>query len=674
MQSIFGIYTYEKSNITSSNGSYHLLSISCMEGKEKRFIARFNPPVGRMHPLSQGYWVVIGLPNKGLWSEQKWKNDLSKSVLRCMGNGASTLWAKDGTFVGLYKLNKSSNQSFYIRLEEANYQNLLSQGYNMYILSFDPKMPNGQVDYSGPIKLEGGCQPLPDYTSIGLRAEHAIREELAGQARWRFQGSVEAGYDMQYASDIQVGFLLVKVKEDFNTWDLVQKRIASGLDDSVNLLDDVMMLPGSLSKTDCFITSDFPIKHLPPTGCFKLFAYLMQGNHYYISQMQHVCSNPIKKATKEQTPPPIITFEDYSLRLPNLRIILHKSGFSGGINDVTLAGLDIKYLINGEPTKWPAGLKACLLLSEKQSGQVSLSALDFNTIASLFREWKLAENSGVTKDGKFCLITNKAQKLDRLSLSFFGAQKSYTFFICGFSERDKSFQYYTAIDDLSVDITESQKGTAGAQGDSGSSWLTSSSSSTPSQKASGTVPIVNGKPSSPNRESSNKTSVNIETLPDATLAPKPSFNLVGVNDAAISSKDAQTVVFNATLTADSGNQTLEKDYQDASSCTLKTDMSNPKYNTWTKMAIKITPSKEYTLDKRLLHLQLQNKLEEFFKNQGRDVGRTIYAPFEFAYYADINNNDIPDTKDCVPKINTPRLYHCLWDDHTLDDFTLCEGH
>lgn len=153
-----------------------------------------------------------------------------------------------------------------------------------------------------------------------------------------------------------------------------------------------------------------------------------------------------------------------------------------------------------------------------------------------------------------------------------------------------------------------------------------------------------------------------------------SDNLIGVNDASISSKDAQTVVFNAILTADSDNQTLEKDYQDASSCTLTNDMNKPKYNTWARMAIKITPNKEYTLDKRLLHLQLQNKLKEIFKNQGRDAQKVVYALFEFAYYADIHNNDIPDTKDCVPKINTPRLYHCLWDDHKLDDFTLCERH
>lgn len=61
------------------------------------------------------------------------------------------------------------------------------------------------------------------------------------------------------------------------------------------------------------------------------------------------------------------------------------------------------------------------------------------------------------------------------------------------------------------------KGSSRAQADSGSGWLTSSRSSTSSQKASGTVPIVNGNPSSPNRESLNKTSANIETLPDTTL-------------------------------------------------------------------------------------------------------------------------------------------------------------
>jgi len=629
-------------NMISSNGSCNLLTISCMQGKEKCFIARFDLSVKDTDLLSQGYLVAIGLPAKGLWSEQKWKDYLSRKVLRCINDGAKKLWAEDGTFIALDKLDKTGNQSFSIGLSKTNYCHFLSQDYNIYILSFDPKVANGRVNYNSPIKLEGSYQPLPDYSAIGLKAEHAIREEMAGQVKWRFQGSVKTSCGIDYSSNVKVGFLLVEVKGGLSPWDLIQKRITSGLDHLNSLFNGVIVVPGRLSQTDCLITSYCSSKDLPSKGSFKLFAYLMQGNHYYISQMQDVCSNSREKTPKNQTSPPIITFEDYSLKLPNLKIILNRADSLGDINDVTFEGLDIKYFLNGVQTEWPIGLKACLLLRGKKSDQSSLLPLDFNTVASLEKELELGKNSSMTKDRKFCLIANKAKKLDSLSFPCFGLHKIYDFFICGFSERDKSLQYYTDIDALSIGIIESQKSSLRRQ-------TGSNGSSISPQKA--FIKNLNG------------VSENIE----ATVG--------GLNpdSTSISNEGSQKVKFYIKFSGELNNLVFENEFKNSCNCNFKSKASKPIYNnnTWSKGTIKIqSVDLECILDNSKLKQAAEYTLKQFLKN------KTSYSTELIYFYADchlkIKYNRMNQSKGSLP--NAPRLYHWLYDQMHPDNLSLCQGH
>lgn len=442
--------------LSVNDASYKLLTINGMEGEgtNQFCIARVNSSLQATDPRSlQGYLAIIGLPTKHVWRDAIWKDNLAKKATNCINDGL--LKIEDGIFMVCHKLDNANSQNFDIILKGLTYQKLTAEGYHMHIVAFDPTNPTKQLFHKGPMRCEKQPEPLLD-ANIGFQA-HAVKEEKNGQIIWHLQGEIDPNYDIKNLKNDQLGFLLIENKPGVDLWNLLHKQLLTGLNNPALALDGVIMAPVNLNTTNNVITTDLTSTDSLQKKNFKLLSYIVKGNHYYISQVDHLVSNQTNKLDnrKEQISlPDIDTRNHYSLKLNKLDISLHKTAFDSTISNVTFQGFDIDFLMNGTPTTWPSDLKGCLLIQEDKEDKTHGSLPDYSSLVDLFGQLDPAKNSVISKDGKNCLISNKANTLHELSLPFFNDKKKHLFFICGFSQKSNAFEYYTQLDNSLVTITQ----------------------------------------------------------------------------------------------------------------------------------------------------------------------------------------------------------------------------
>lgn len=427
-------------------------SISCMGGAKTHFLVQYKGRIANIDPQVEGQLAFIGLADGAALSTKV--SSIIKSTIDAKDQVEKLLWQAEGDFIYWHKLAKvgTGTKEWIISVEEDVYKKLTSNKYAMHMLYIQHGA--SVQDYAAsttPVQMDATDtdQLLPNYQNINLEAISPIEEQTSNGTSWFLKGKIADAYVKE---DAKIGFILVR--DTVNPYHLVQQVIASedGWPTLTTLFNDEMIIvPGTLREMDPSIVGDLSNSETPiQGGNFKIFCYLIQNQHYYLSQMEHIMADVTENSLSQESVPPSITFtgDNHSLKVLDLSILREK--VSGQVQNVTFADFKVEYFVNDQAASLPAHLKTSLLFLQK--GIIWRTA----TIESLFKTLDGSNrNATVTDDGTMCLVADANRPLDKSCIDFFSRAADYEYFAYLFSTETHKLTFCTQKE--AITIEERQK-------------------------------------------------------------------------------------------------------------------------------------------------------------------------------------------------------------------------
>ncbi|MCT4697460.1 hypothetical protein [Candidatus Cardinium sp. TP] len=428
-------------------------SLSCMGGTKTDWFFRFKGHIFNVAPASKGQVAFIGSVGSATCDERGTFQELLslvKSAIDAKNEVKKFIWLDENRFIYWNKINKvgMGSTEWTVQAEEEIYKKLTSKKYTMHMVY----LPSGGSDQdyvvsTTPFQMDRReTQPLlPNYRGIGLEAMAAIENQGTNGTGWFLKG----GLTNFYPKDEKVGFLLVK--EGVNPYHLVQQIITSGDEwptQVTSFNDEMIVIPGRLRRMDppiigTLCNSQSPIQG----GKFKILCYLIQGPHYYLSQMGHILSNVTESPLVQESVPPSITFTGNSHSLKVLDLKLYREQASGQVRDVKLSDCTIEYAVNDQVTALPPDAVVALFFLQK--GTIWRTA----QLESLFEASSTSNsNTSMTDDRTICLVTDVRKPLDPSCIDFFSHGKDYEYMTCVFL--DHKLKFYRQREPLSIEVHE----------------------------------------------------------------------------------------------------------------------------------------------------------------------------------------------------------------------------
>ncbi|WP_114909685.1 hypothetical protein [Cardinium endosymbiont of Sogatella furcifera] len=429
-------------------------SLSCMGGAKTDWFFRFKGHISNVAPASKGQVAFIGCLDGATCHEPATFDtellSLVKSAMDVKNEVEKFIWLDKDRFIYWNKINKvgAGPIEWTIQAEEETYKKLTSKKYTMHMI-YAPSGASAQ-DYvvsTTPFQMDRTeTHPsLPNYRGIRLEAMDAIENQGKNGTGWFLKG----GLTNFYPKDEKVGFLLVK--EGINPYHLVQQIITSGDEwptQVTSFNDEMIVIPGRLRRMDppiigTLCNSQSPIQG----GKFKILCYLIQGPHYYLSQMGDILSNVTESPLVQESVPPSITFTGNSHSLKVLDLKLYREQASGQVRAVKLSDCTIEYTVNDQVTPLPPNAEVALFFLPKDT------IWRTDKLETLFEASPRSHsNTSVTDDGTICLVTDVRKPLDSSCIDFFSHGTDYEYMVCLFI--DHKLKFYRQREPLSIEVDE----------------------------------------------------------------------------------------------------------------------------------------------------------------------------------------------------------------------------